>query len=679
MGCPEVAGEIVNKWQTIVDILAELLGVSDALITRIDLPYLEVFKASQNKENIFKEGDRVELAGYFCGDVIKSKKDLLINNAIKDKKWIDYAEVKEGLISYFGLPLKWPDGKLFGTICIHDKKENNFDKNTKKLMIKLKELIEAHLRIINENSELSVQIDETEIKYKKLFNRAPIGIFRSNSFGELLSINPTVVNIMGCSNVSETLKKYNNLAENLYTNPERRADFLKEIENKGEVKNFEMKAQKINGAQIWLSINARISKRYEDGSFEINGFLFDITERKIYEEELQDKNKELQSSYEQLEAYNEEISAMNVELDNSLQEINELNQRFINMIKIVSNLDESSHDTDKYFLSHLLHTAIEIVPEADYGKIFMLESEDRCVIIDAIGHDYNLLKEISFKKEDFNNVNEKGIFYSNDYSFNIKNLSREKKEILKKALKKIKKSIYINIELDAKIICRITLDIAKGKDEEFSDLTEPLLETFASLVSAFFSFQRYNKLQEQFTKELIASIIQMLEMYDNYTSGHSQNVAKLGADIARTMGLSTREIDDIYWTGMVHDIGKLLIPLQILNKNGALTDVEYEQIKKHPLWGFKALSKSESLNQIAKYVLHHHERWDGRGYPDGLKEGEIPLISRILTVADAWDAMTSRRSYRDSLSREKALQEIIENKGKQFAPEVVDIFLSNCT
>jgi len=164
-------------------------------------------------------------------------------------------------------------------------------------------------------------------------------------------------------------------------------------------------------------------------------------------------------------------------------------------------------------------------------------------------------------------------------------------------------------------------------------------------------------------------------MYDRYTSGHSESVANIASNIAQKMSLSKNEIKDTYWAGMVHDIGKLLVPLHILNKDETLTDSEYELIKKHPYWGYKALSKSDSLKHIAKYVLHHHERWDGKGYPYALKGDEIPLISQILAVADAWDAMTSKRAYRDPLSTDEALEEIKNNIDKQFSPKITKVFL----
>ncbi|MFO7815639.1 MAG: HD domain-containing phosphohydrolase [Halanaerobiales bacterium] len=141
------------------------------------------------------------------------------------------------------------------------------------------------------------------------------------------------------------------------------------------------------------------------------------------------------------------------------------------------------------------------------------------------------------------------------------------------------------------------------------------------------------------------------------------------------MNLSQKEIKHAYWTGLVHDIGKLIIPRITLNKKENFSEKDYDLIKKHPRWAYESLSESKRLNEIAKYVLYHHERWDGNGYPAGLKEEEIPLISRIITVADAYSAMTSDRAYRDALPREEAISELKKNAGEQFDPKIIDIFI----
>lgn len=176
-------------------------------------------------------------------------------------------------------------------------------------------------------------------------------------------------------------------------------------------------------------------------------------------------------------------------------------------------------------------------------------------------------------------------------------------------------------------------------------------------------------------EEIVHSISKLLELYDHYTSGHSESVATLAQHIAKEMKLENRSIKDAYWSGMVHDIGKVLISKDILNKKGSLSKKEYDDIKKHPIYAYKTLKDSSTLENIADYVLYHHERWDGKGYPKGLKNNEIPLISQILNVADSWNAMRSKRSYRRPLTKKEALEEIKSNKGKQFSPDIVDVFL----
>ncbi len=181
--------------------------------------------------------------------------------------------------------------------------------------------------------------------------------------------------------------------------------------------------------------------------------------------------------------------------------------------------------------------------------------------------------------------------------------------------------------------------------------------------------------EQEKIKEIIVSVTKLMDIHDPYTNGHSENVAKLSQQLAIEMGLSNESIKDAYWSGMVHDLGKLLVPIEILNKQGPLTDDEFMIIKAHPVYGHEVLCHSASLSNIANYVLHHHERWDGNGYTDCLKGNEIPLISQILSVADSWDAMISERPYRKALTKEEAICDIQKNRGKQFSPLVVDAFM----
>lgn len=172
--------------------------------------------------------------------------------------------------------------------------------------------------------------------------------------------------------------------------------------------------------------------------------------------------------------------------------------------------------------------------------------------------------------------------------------------------------------------------------------------------------------------DIIECLTAALEAKDLYTSGHSSRVGDMSYDLGRAMGLKGSELETVHIAAHLHDIGKMGISETILNKTGKLLPDEWAQIQTHPEVGYKILAKSKGLKQIAEIVLHHHERWDGKGYPHGLKEKEIPLGSRIIGVTDAIDAITSARPYREAMSWDECRREVNLNKGLQFDPVAVE-------
>jgi len=156
---------------------------------------------------------------------------------------------------------------------------------------------------------------------------------------------------------------------------------------------------------------------------------------------------------------------------------------------------------------------------------------------------------------------------------------------------------------------------------------------------------------------------------------HSSRVSQLCRLSGIAMELCDVEIFELEMSGLFHDIGKVYIKPEILSKSGALTPEEWNEVLRHPEIGYFFLSNYPGLKGIAKYVLYHHERYDGTGYPAGLKGEEIPLLSRIIAVADSYDAMTNKRPYKATLDEEAAILELINNKERQFDPNIVDIFI----
>jgi putative two-component system response regulator len=173
----------------------------------------------------------------------------------------------------------------------------------------------------------------------------------------------------------------------------------------------------------------------------------------------------------------------------------------------------------------------------------------------------------------------------------------------------------------------------------------------------------------------ITALVYALEAKDKYTSGHSQRVAEISVAIAAELGLSQQDIEKIRLAGLIHDIGKIGVRESILNKSGRVNASEYQHILSHCDIGEHILTPIVEDEQILKAVRHHHERYDGTGYPDGLSGEQIPLGARILAVADTYDAIISGRPYREAESIQTACNEIQRHKGTQFDPEVVDAFL----
>jgi len=174
---------------------------------------------------------------------------------------------------------------------------------------------------------------------------------------------------------------------------------------------------------------------------------------------------------------------------------------------------------------------------------------------------------------------------------------------------------------------------------------------------------------------VVESLADAIDAKDNYTKGHSGRVAAYSKEIAKRYGYDEKRQEKIFMMGLLHDVGKIGVPDEVINKPGRLTDEEFAKIKKHPGIGGKILDNIREMPELAAGAKWHHERYDGKGYPEGLSGDDIPEEARIIAVADAFDAMTSTRSYRSALPIEEVRREIEKGKGNQFDPKFADIML----
>lgn len=177
--------------------------------------------------------------------------------------------------------------------------------------------------------------------------------------------------------------------------------------------------------------------------------------------------------------------------------------------------------------------------------------------------------------------------------------------------------------------------------------------------------------------ELLAAIVAAMEARDSYTASHSSRVADIAECLCRWLRLPAEQAETIHIAAHVHDIGKIGIPDAILHKSGKLTDEEWAVMQCHPMIGFNILSKVGGFEEIALCVRHHHERWDGSGYPGGLSGDAIPLGARIISLADSVDAMISERKYRQKLTADYCRSEIARCRGSMYDPKIADLVLAH--
>ena len=298
----------------------------------------------------------------------------------------------------------------------------------------------------------------------------------------------------------------------------------------------------------------------------------------------------------------------------------------------------------------------------------MLDLNGLKIINDAFGHVVGdmILVEVSNRIRSLIDTSNVACRIGGDeFAILVPNSESHKMEQLANDLRKACSDIKIG---------EVTISVSIGWAERYST-KEPVW----MLLKTAEDYMNRNKLTEvpSIRGKAVYAIINTLHEKNKREEQHSIRVGDLSYKLGKALGASTRELNELKTMGLLHDIGKIAIDENILNKPAALTPDEYEEIKKHPEIGYRILKSVSEMAEIAEYVLAHHESWDGSGYPRGLKGEAIPYLSRIIAVADTYDAMTSDRTYRKALPKEVAIAEIKKFSGIQFDPKIVETFITH--
>ena len=471
---------------------------------------------------------------------------------------------------------------------------------------------------ITEQKWAEVLLRRAEEKYRSIFENAVEGIFQSTLDGRFIVANPACARILAYSSAEELIVEHSNPECRYFASPERFREFQRQLEEHGVVREFEAEVFRKDGSMIWISANALAIRDPMGVLIFYEGTIEDITERKRAEEQIRylSFHDKLTDLYNRV-YFEEELKRLDTERQLPISII----MGDVNGLKLVN--DAFGHSAGDKLLVRVAQILRDCCRRED--------------VIARLGGD------------------EFAIF-----------LSRTTFKVTAGIIDRIK------------IACQnatqepVQLSIALGavtKDQPSQDIQEMLREAEERMYRS--------KLLE--SKSLRASIISSLRRTlfekSHETEEHTTRLQQVALKIGRALGLSEGELNDLALLSTLHDIGKIAIPEGIIVKPGLLSTEEWDLIWKHPEIGYRIAGATPELAPIAEAILAHHEWWDGSGYPRSLKEQEIPLLSRIISIVDAFDVMTYGRPYKEPLNREQAFFELQRQAGTQFDPNIVDIFI----
>jgi|GEM_PF-604663 len=507
----------------------------------------------------------------------------------------------------------------------------------KEVMVVCRDLTE---RIGMENA-----LKESEAKYRQIFEGISEGIYRSTPDGKLLFANPSLIRMLGYKNPEDV--QGIDLNTTVYLDRATREKFIKEIERNGEVIGFEAEMVNRDGSVLMVSENARLVKDENGKPLYYEGTLEDVTVKKKAEQALKDEKGKLEHLFR---------VGLSVAKAQTLQEKMDLTIKGIADCRLFRKAVIVLEDTNGY-RSHVSQYGLRAEEVADIERSPVNDAKHKAKIFlgqyrisnsyfiphgDAEVHKYFAVRFVN------SNYKSNGTWHNED---------------------------VLIVPLVIKGVNVGYLSVDEPYDGNIPGLeTVHLLELFANQAAiAIENIRLYNDLERSYYDTLKAFVAAM-DAKDPYTKGHSENVRHYALKIARHIGLSEERIKLIDYSSLLHDIGKLGIREDILAKPDVLSSSEFQEVKLHPVIGSRLVLEIDALSQTGDIIYCHHEYFDGSGYPRGIKGDDIPLESRIIAVADAFEAMTSDRPYRKAFSFQVALQRLQDASGTQFDHQIVRAF-----
>ncbi len=572
------------------------------------------------------------------------------------------------------------------------------------------------------------ELKESERRYRSIFENAKEGIFQATPDGRYRSVNPSFARMFGFDSPQEMVRSITDTGGQLYVNRGDREELKRLLDEQGSVAGFEVQVYRKDRSIFWVSINAHAVRGPDGTPLYWEGTNEDITARKETELALQKSEEKYRSIFEnavegmfetlpegRFISVNPAMAHMHgfgspEEMMTAITDIGR--QLFVN--------PEDRRRYRKILEEDGVVSDFEAKVCRKDGGVIWASTSARALVDDAgkIVRFAGTTEDITARKvaeEQLKLERQKFSILSENVPFGMVMIDREGnfiytnpkfREIFSYDLSDIPdgrtwfRKVYPDAEKRRAVIARWLSDLegavtglqrsavfavtcGDGTEKIINFITVQLeagiqLTSCEDITARVLAEKSLQQTMEKLRRSLVGTIQAIsliVETRDPYTAGHQKRVSSLARTIAQEMGLPRDAVDNIRMAGAIHDIGKLSVPAEILSKPTRLNEIEMSLIKVHPQTGYDILKDAELPSPVAEIVLQHHESLDGSGYPQGLKDGEILLEARIVSVADVVEAIASHRPYRPALGIEMALEEIEKNKGRLYDAEVVGVCL----